>query len=788
MLLGHGAFFTKEGAQITPTTQDILATQQHFLTTLGAASDFKSASFLEQGAPQDPVLANAQRLAPLIRDVKPENWTSMEQVNLALAHHYQTSILERSADTLPPLLLDPPPPGRYTDDGLLTVGQHLSTTAGGDAYVQQCKNQKVPIPSTMRMNRNQQIHNSTNPPPADKWINWGEIQSEFESSNTLAQLWSWSSAEPGKEGICLALPRWKDNEAQLFGLICLGYRSGKVCYFDNPEGTSFKNDQVGLTINSFVGGYDLQANGQGICSDCHAGENPFVVHNERLVRETSGTVEVYPPPDMGDMGLSPDMDFFLRGVDRNLNPFFLLNQSVGSIRADVWPDPIVHPNWPQNPGPLPLLAPPVNPDQKSCTGCHAGPGAQRFPLVSTRLAGYCGAVLTNAMEGAAFERTMPSALERSSYAEHIQELRRLCALPPIGQFVSTQALPDDPNVLSPPVIIGPLYACTEGITVQGARLDARVDLYVNGSQVDSKLVTENGSVGFTFGLQAGMKVTAKQAVAGVRSGFSNEVEVRNYQQDYPNGLPKPVIDPGLAHQCGQRIAARHVPGATIRVKTTPGGEVDNFPEGSSPHTVSWATAPFGVETKIEVMQTICGVPSDYSDPTFTRGAPTTLPTPVPVPSPSFPGQQAFEFSNLVHSSRLNVRNPSGSLLFGGDSWPFSTQGFTLTSPMAPQSQVTQRLCNVQSPPRVMTFVPTCQGYLQPPQVVPPFRDQNTLKIIKPVPGARIQVTVSGVEIGDGTGPLLGLTRKLRAGETLLISQKVGSECVSTGSYSIQVQP
>ena len=90
--------------------------------------------------------------------------------------------------------------------------------------------------------------------------------------------------------------------------------------------------------------------------------------------------------------------------------------------ATQWYDPLVHPNWPQNAGPLPDAQVPG-----ACGGCHmAGGQGGRFPLLtSTLLRGapaYCPTVLNKAVN-----RTMPPANPGSlSGNAAVQAFQALC--------------------------------------------------------------------------------------------------------------------------------------------------------------------------------------------------------------------------------------------------------------------------------------------------------------------------------------------------------------------------
>ena len=295
-----------------------------------------------------------------------------------------------------------------------------------------------------------------------------------------AYLFTWED----NNGVCLGLPRVTGNLVGLFGLICLGKTSSKVCYFDNPAENALKssvNDsgffspqessaieqdielrvckfKLDNPINmlDFVGGQTLGFNNQGVCTDCHAGMNPFVVH-------------------AFDAG---PFQSLLAGVE--LNP----------VR---WPASVDMPSdWPQNPGPLRNLGP-VGQGELGCSDCHKAENATLFPLLSKDLPGYCG----NEVIEAAISVTMPSAGNENAYAAQIARIRKLCGTENSTPITVPNVNGDDPNYLSPPIIEEPLYGCAKHIGVKGVRNGATVNLYFSsnpGVPFETKVVETQGKV------------------------------------------------------------------------------------------------------------------------------------------------------------------------------------------------------------------------------------------------------------------------------------------------------
>lgn len=222
------------------------------------------------------------------------------------------------------------------------------TGAGGSAYRTTCQAAGVPLPPDFG--------------PGSPWVDQGEIPTAdlFILSGWGARVLTYDSASP--EGMCVALPRYtkSDNVVQLDGIICLGKATSKACFWDNSDeatGTVF-NFTLGSARDSDDWGAAPFIPGADTCTDCHAGENPFIIH------PGAGTIL----GQLDDAGL----------------PTF----------GDTYHDPILNSSWPD---PDPMNAP------ASCVGCHTeGGSGGRFPHLSNALPGFCGTVLANAIN-----RTMP---------------------------------------------------------------------------------------------------------------------------------------------------------------------------------------------------------------------------------------------------------------------------------------------------------------------------------------------------------------------------------------------
>jgi hypothetical protein len=226
------------------------------------------------------------------------------------------------------------------------------TTNGGQAYRNECLAAGVPVPPGFG--------------PGTAWVSQGLIpQNElFIIAGLQAEVLTFrssaTSTPPGPDGMCVALPRFfTNNEVDLDGVICLG-QTGKACFWDNEKnGTKFtftRGDTV--SFNNFGGGSeligDVNLGGGGVCTDCHAGENPYIIHGAVLG------------------GLAGSLPTFAPG--RFHTPIVRSGDTV------TWPDNV----------------PPMN-SPSSCSNCHGTAFTTRFagrlPHLSLLLPGYCGTTL-----------------------------------------------------------------------------------------------------------------------------------------------------------------------------------------------------------------------------------------------------------------------------------------------------------------------------------------------------------------------------------------------------------
>lgn len=391
--IGHGAFFDHQGRQIVPTPDFVARAQTWYRAHLLAGLDGKTRTefkaferrlsagvgldiqtnllvkqraidwLIARSAPAK--LADGRVLMKLSALKYRLNWKLPLRNDLELLRTKEPFEIPASVATklrLPEFT--PPSPA-------------LVTANSGAAYLAECASWNVPIPPAIGV---------MDPTGTAGWRSLGfiPIPDQFIGFSP-AELREFHSAD----GVCLALPRYADASLatiDLDGVICLSQITSKVCFWDNQMGgTTFpysSSDQIPIGVPDLLvdplgryqaGGAEIEFNtAAGVCTDCHAGENPYIIHpNSNL-----GTVL------FGDLADPP----------YNL-PMFAPNRY----------DPIVAASWPQN---ALSHAQPLVP--ASCVGCHLqGGSGGRFPHLSNEILGYCGTILREAWSTVTPPDTMP---------------------------------------------------------------------------------------------------------------------------------------------------------------------------------------------------------------------------------------------------------------------------------------------------------------------------------------------------------------------------------------------
>ena len=394
MATGHGGFFGRDGQQI-PLTLGFAAEAQawyrmHLLSALPVAKQREFGAYekrLREGLKmetQDSLVLQHQALEWLLANTASSelklqtaskvralrhamNWKIPQQAELKIVDKLE--IFTPHPDIIQRLeALKFKPPGNIA----LSI-----TTNSGQAYIDECKAAGVPIPPSI---------NVLDPAGLAGWKSQGFIpQATQFIVGSPAEVRTFRSVSP--EGMCYALPRYSDaslSTATLDGVICLGKQSSKVCFWDNqwtvngtvqafniPAGTQIPIGVPNAPGGKYqAGGKEIEFGPGGVCTDCHAGENPYIIH---------------PKANLAPNGPAVLWES-LAAAPQNL-PSMAINRY----------DPIVGGSWPQN-----QLSQAGSTVPMECSACHFKGFAGRFPHLSNKIPGYCGTVLAQAIT-----KTMP---------------------------------------------------------------------------------------------------------------------------------------------------------------------------------------------------------------------------------------------------------------------------------------------------------------------------------------------------------------------------------------------
>lgn len=412
--IGHGAFFDDQGQQVVPTFGFVDEAQKwyrEYLTQRLNRDREKEFVELEQRFEdlrpdgQERLVVQQHMLAWLAHNTLTAevdgrtlgklnalksvlNWHLPERDDLKL-------LRELKVFKINPNIVEALNQLTFNDNNMQVL---KATTNQGQAYIDECELAGVPIPPPIGL---LDVTGLTG------WKSHGFIPTaEQFIVGTPAEVRTFQSFAP--EGMCIALPRYSNSSLStviLDGVICMGKVTSKVCIWDNQMsgvGFSFPTSTlVPIGVPDFginlagqyqAGGFELEGGDGGVCTDCHAGENSYIVHPNSMLTASLA---------MGDLGSAP----------LNL-PMFANNRY----------DPIVAASWPQNQLSMSQALVPA-----ACGGCHtAGGSGGRFPHLSSDLPGYCNQILAEALTD-----TMPPSSPGSQVANpDVLTFQAWCGTPP----------------------------------------------------------------------------------------------------------------------------------------------------------------------------------------------------------------------------------------------------------------------------------------------------------------------------------------------------------------------
>jgi hypothetical protein len=364
----------------------------------------------------------------------------------------------------------------------------------------------------------------------------------------------------------------------------------------------------------------------------------------------------------------------------------------------------------------------------------------------------------------------------------------------------------NPTVVSPVILQNPIYACADTVVVKGFKPHAEIEVFLQGNSTPigidpDGLYPDGQPVKVTVHFTANQVVTARQVIGGQKGPPSNAVTVKNFQEDYPNGLPQPRIDPATCLDCGAAVgAADVVPGATWTVfAETPTGGGGYGPKAqigsNQDFPYALVSPPLSMGQRVTIGQSLCTSTSQPSAPQIVQSDPPSIPK-VSVDA-VFPGADRVTVQGVggqvLDGATILVTadyGPAPSHRVGGQPSPGAGAQQVFISPVAPASgshtfAATQALCT-KGPAGPTTTEQSCSA-LPAPQIRPPAPGDTSIDVTQSVPGAEILVFASGPnpgpvqQIGAGGGSTVALTQAVAAGETLFVEQVLGA-CTSQQIY------
>lgn len=441
--IGHGGFFDRRGRQIVPTAEWVATTQAWYRQRLiaGLSGDRRAEFAAFEGRLTEGLRAEGQ--GRLLVQQRSLEWLAANSPRVRAnrrilgklgALGYELNwVLPTRADTDVRRAVERFRPAPELESRLrlpdLQIAPALffsATTNSGQDYIDECAraDNSVPIPPPIGV---------LDPTGTAGWRSLGFIRTADQFiTQTPAELRVFQNGA----GMCMALPRYTDaglGTVKLDGVICLSRTTSRVCFWDNQMMDSQLGKSVGFSFPAGTqipigvpdtvgglyqaGGAEIEFGTGGACTDCHAGENPFIIH---------------PDAELEDPLVGSSTTFTPNGIFMGLLDDAPLNLPTFGPDRYV---PLVGASWPQNElSQTPSYVP------AACNDCHVKGDAGRFPHLSSELngtpadpvtgapadpSGYCNTILAQAID-----RTMPrSAPGTLSGTQPITDFQAWCGIP-----------------------------------------------------------------------------------------------------------------------------------------------------------------------------------------------------------------------------------------------------------------------------------------------------------------------------------------------------------------------
>jgi hypothetical protein len=282
---GHGKFFDRDMNEVTLDDSLIILIQESMIDEIMKASPTEPDPAVEEAqnlvdsqtlTVDETILIQSGMIGKLLQEAPEELITKFGWLNTALSSHHLSlhpDLIEQLRPEIRDLLerLDffKPPDMPDTD------------------YIAACRAQRVPIPPNWAES-------------GTPWVFQGQLTQNLLAGEPLldpppevAALLQpgqvnfagvWTFFDPTVKGACIALPRGTGDFGSLAGIICQSAETGHACFWDSvlrDDDTPTVEEPIGwkgktLVISELKDGSNLQG-GTGICTECHRGNNVFLI-------------------------------------------------------------------------------------------------------------------------------------------------------------------------------------------------------------------------------------------------------------------------------------------------------------------------------------------------------------------------------------------------------------------------------------------------------------------------------------------------------------------------------
>ena len=346
----------------------------------------------------------------------------------------------------------------------------------------------------------------------------------------------------------------------------------------------------------------------------------------------------------------------------------------------------------------------------------------------------------------------------------------------------------NPELLSPPYLVEPLYRCATSVTVKGFVPEAELDIEVIGVSFDTIVAGFPEPHGETFHLpdplEIQQEVRVRQRTADGQSDWSATVSVRDHTEDYPAGPPRPQINPAPVYACGSRTGVGNLlPGGNVWI-TADGTEVGRV-EGCNDQQGVNVNPNYSLGQIARAHFELCGDESAPSEASEAGHAPNPLP--IPNFDPIYEQSEQIRITNIVNGARLTIYR-NGSNIGTWSCWGGALlMGLSSPALLSDTFDAEQRMCPSDPASGTGTGPVSSCSSLPAPGVYPVQLGDKQIRLSSFVPGGRIEVYLNLIKVGEGSGPIVQFMNpaEVKHGDVLHVFQNVGN-CI--GQTGLEITP